>query len=51
MLSNFDDLSSHLQKFLESIPIRDLVECDKLYELVEDVEELIEKHQSNIKGN
>jgi hypothetical protein len=46
MPSNLDDLSRHLLKFIESIPIRELVESEKLYSFISEVEDLIEKHRS-----
>lgn len=53
MKTSFDDLSIHLLSVLASIPIKDLVESEKLINFVEDVEELIEIHrnkQSKVRG-
>ena len=53
MLSKLDDLSHHLQKYLESISIMELVENESLFHFVEEVSDLIEKHSNSnsIKGN
>lgn len=46
MPSSLDDLSHHLLKFLESIPISELIESEKLYSFIFNVEDLFEKHRN-----